>query len=868
VSAATAGTQIIGAVGTLFEPSAVVELRAFSGRCTVSGYFDDHEALVKQAHKLDEQGYAVYVTLNEVDPALLARAANKVNRYPKATTSDMNILRRRWLPVDFDPVRPADISSTDEEKKAALLRAQEVRGYLAERGWPEPVVGDSGNGAHLLYSVDLPNDRENLELVTGVLEALSFKFSEGTASVDTTTANAARIWKLYGTTARKGDDTEERPHRASKLLKAPGEIQIVSGELLLELARSKPQQPRAERNGDSGARSGVGGEWDLAGWLAAYGVPVKREGPWGANSGGYRYVLEECPWNGHTDNAAYLVQFGNGAIAAGCHHNSCQGYGWRELREHFEPGAYERNGSRSSYSSEPDDGNAFWEEPVALPEGLPPVMNFDLQMLPSPLRGWITDVAERMQIPPDFCAAGAVVVAGSLIGRKFGIIGRKFGISPKRHDDWIVVPNLWGAAVGRPAMLKSPALAEIMKPLDRLVAEAREEYEREYAAYEREASMHRAEAKAREKDLEAAREAVKSGDRSKLEKAADRQRDAGGPEEPEPRRYKTEDPTVEKLCDLLISNPQGILVHRDELSGWLRSLDKQGRESDRSLYLEAWNGTGSYEVDRIGRGSLYVPALCVSILGGIQPGPLSSYVWEATQGAEGNDGLLQRFQLLVWPDSPKTWRNVDRYPDSVQKNRAFEVIVKLDALTAEGFGAVAEDEDAIPTIRFTWEAQAEFDAFREGLEHKLRSGELSGALEAHLAKYRSLFPALALLFAAMDYVDGQSSQGTVSQECALRAWAWCEYLESHARRLYSSAEDPAMEGARALLQKIEAGDVADGASGREVYRRQWSRLTTPEEFTAAASVPEAYGWIRLETVKTGGRSTTKLHLHPGLRGEV
>lgn len=319
-----------------------------------------------------------------------------------------------------------------------------------------------------------------------------------------------------------------------------------------------------------------------------------------------------------------------------------------------------------------------------------------------------------------------MVVAGSLIGRKFGI-------SPKRHDDWTVVPNLWGAAVGRPAMLKSPALAEIMKPLDRLVAEAREEYEREYAAYEREASMHKAEAKAREKDLEAAaREAVKSGDRLKLEEAADKQRDAGEPEEPEPRRYKTEDPTVEKLCDLLISNPQGILVHRDELSGWLRSLDKQGRESDRSLYLEAWNGTGSYEVDRIGRGSLYVPALCVSILGGIQPGPLSSYVWEATQGSEGNDGLLQRFQLLVWPDSPKKWRNVDRYPDSAEKNRAFEMIGKLDALTAEGFGAVSED-DAIPTVRFTPDAQKEFDTFREDLERKLRSGELSGALEAHWA---------------------------------------------------------------------------------------------------------------------------------------
>ena len=102
-----------------------------------------------------------------------------------------------------------------------------------------------------------------------------------------------------------------------------------------------------------------------------------------------------------------------------------------------------------------------WEDPVPLPEGLPPTAPLDPTMLPEPLRGWIVDVSERMQIPPDFAAAGAVVVAGTLIGRKVGI-------HPKRQDDWLVVPNLWGAVVGRPSLMKSPALAEIMKPLTRL----------------------------------------------------------------------------------------------------------------------------------------------------------------------------------------------------------------------------------------------------------------------------------------------------------------------------------------------------------------------------------------------------------------
>jgi hypothetical protein len=216
------GEEIIRSLEVLFEPGAVVELRAFKGRETVSGYYDDHVVLAGEAGRLEDRGYSVNVTLNEVDPALLARAANRVRKvYREPTTADSDIVRRCWLPLDFDPMRPSGVSATEAEKKAARLRAIEVREFLRGLGWPEPVVGDSGNGYHLLYRIGLPNDRESTELVKGVLEALAFKFSDEAVEVDTSTCNAARIWKLYGTTARKGDDTEERPHRRSRLLKVP-----------------------------------------------------------------------------------------------------------------------------------------------------------------------------------------------------------------------------------------------------------------------------------------------------------------------------------------------------------------------------------------------------------------------------------------------------------------------------------------------------------------------------------------------------------------------------------------------------------------------------------------------------------------------
>jgi hypothetical protein len=270
-----------------------------------------------------------------------------------------------------------------------------------------------------------------------------------------------------------------------------------------------------------------------------------------------------------------------------------------------------------------------------------------------------------------------------------------------------------GAVVGRPSLLKSPALTEVMKPLARLVAEAYEEYQEANLAYETDEMLAEATKAAFKDELKrAAKEAARSGDRSTLEEIACRSQDTEVPKEPVLRRYKTEDATVEKISEILLENPRGILVHRDELSGWLRNLDKLGREGDRSFYLESWNGTGCFDVDRIGRGSLHIPALCLSVLGGIQPGPLSAYVYQATQGEKGDDGLLQRFQLLVWPDPPSAWRNVDRWPDVEAKNRAYEVFKRLDALISEDLGATG-DEEGIPAVRFTEEAQEVFDRWRD-----------------------------------------------------------------------------------------------------------------------------------------------------------
>jgi putative DNA primase/helicase len=105
-------------------------------------------------------------------------------------------------------------------------------------------------------------------------------------------------------------------------------------------------------------------------------------------------------------------------------------------------------------------------------------------------------------------------------------------------------------------------------------------------------------------------------------------------------------------------NGNGLLICRDELAGLLRSLEKEGHEGACASYLEAWNGTGGFVYDRIGRGTIEIEAACASILGSIQPGPLVQYLRATLEGGVGDDGLIQRCQLLIWPDVPKGWKGV------------------------------------------------------------------------------------------------------------------------------------------------------------------------------------------------------------------
>jgi hypothetical protein len=510
-----------------------------------------------------------------------------------------------------------------------------------------------------------------------------------------------------------------------------------------------------------------------------------------------------------------------------------------------------------------DTSRAWPTKPTPLDIKLPAVEDFDENLLPSPLSEWVFDVAKRMDnAAPDFVAAAAVVQAGALIGRKVGI-------RPKRHDDWVVVPNLWGGLVGPPASMKTPALEQALKPIKRLAVMAKKDYEDSLKDHELDKVVYAAQRKALKDDLEAkAKQIAKEGGPvSELEPVKKKIEELEEPEAPTQKRYVTNDTTIEKLAELLAVNPDGILYYADELMRFLKGLDRVGRESDRAFYLEAWNGSGSFEVDRIGRGSMHVPALCISLLGGIQPGPLSKYVGDALEEADKADGLLQRFQVTVYPDI-RGYDPSDVKPNAKARNRAYEVFEKLATLDAEKFGATQDQDDDVPVIRFSDDAQKIFDTWRAKFEPRYRStGDNPEALESHMLKYRSLFASLALIFEAVDFVSGISEGDSVSKVSALRAAGWCSYLESHAIRVYSPLLDTPERQAEKLLHRILVGDVRHGAKVRDIYRKQWSGLTTPEGVSAALETLVQLGWVRITKVNRGGkgRPAEVIHTHPELR---
>ena len=333
--------EVRKAVSILHPDGKLFEVRFIDGRWNASGYFSGADKLIEAMRKTAiNPGANAYITLNQINDACYSRKQrDRILPNASPTTSDIDITGLDWLMVDLDPKRPAGTSSSDEQMEEAHGVAERIYSSLHDRGWADPVVSESGNGFHLLYRLNLKNTKERVELVTNVLKALNAFFSTDGVDIDLKTFNPARICKLYGTVARKGVSTAERPHRASRMLYVPDVIEPVDISYLEELTALLPAPEAPQRyNGYNPS------EFDLQGWIDEHGLAVTEKTTW---SGGTKWVLEQCPFNPeHRHKDACILQTNDGKICFNCFHNSCSGHHWKELRELYEPDAYTKKSER------------------------------------------------------------------------------------------------------------------------------------------------------------------------------------------------------------------------------------------------------------------------------------------------------------------------------------------------------------------------------------------------------------------------------------------------------------------------------------------------------------------------------------------
>lgn len=496
-----------------------------------------------------------------------------------------------------------------------------------------------------------------------------------------------------------------------------------------------------------------------------------------------------------------------------------------------------------------------WPDPEPLPEAMLPVRPLDSSIIPEVLRGWIFDSAERMSTAPDYAFAATLVMLSA-------IVGRSVGIRPKREDSWMVSPNLWGAVIGSASVKKTPAIQDALRPLHRLERKTREDYQAEIQNHEADKDMAKLKIESIRNEI---REATREKQPSKLGELKARLSAALGESEraaPDVRRRYTVDTTMEKLGELLAKsvNDRGMLIFRDELSGWFAGLEKPGHQTDRTFFLEGWNGNVPYTFDRLNRGTVTIDHLCISLFGGIQPSRILPLI-QSTIRENGADGFFQRLQVLVYPDEPP-FRWIDRKPDEAAENRVYSVAEALDTRPPEAFGAQPCTNGHF--LRFSPDAYGLFKEWYTDLEAMKRGTEEHPAFVTHIGKYPKLMPALALLYHLIDVADGRAEPGNVTEEAAARAIQATAYFMEHAKRVYGLIVHPGAEAARLILKKIQAGRLQDGFRKRDIGRKGWAGLDSDTIPPACAMLAD-YGYLKASVIEPstiGGRPSTVYLINP------
>jgi hypothetical protein len=851
--------EIKRAVKIIADPGGHIQLvsitSAYAAAELVNGR--DADATLAAVERLPE-GIGIYFAINPVREGVAK----------KANAGD--VTRRWWLFLDVDPVRAQGYEkepATAAEKEAALLGANAVFEYLDARGFPSPVITDSGNGYGLFYRVDLPNNEKSRDAIKALLHHLAVVVKIGGCKVDTSVHNADRLARLPGSWNRKGTPSADRPHRPCRLLSVPDRLEEVTIDMIRAATPDvkdpkpngvapNPAEPwrshwarRATSADAASERTYCLKAMDGERTKLATTLPGDRDNQLyrsGAALGdlvGPGRLTEQEVFNALLDSARWcglVADIGEPAVREKLGRAIAKGMtnprvfpnkpkksdrGQANPQPNGGPGEPPGSGPPGGIESFGDaHSGGTWEIPAPLPD-LSFVPPFPIDLFPRAVADYWRDSARAFNVPVDYVAVTGLAVLGAAIGRS-----RAAQVKPGYEE----CPLFWGVVVAPPGSTKSPSLRAARAPLDRAEAEWRACFEEEKKEYEQEL--------ARRKD----------GDEY--------------PERPVLKQILLDDTTVEAAARVLSDNPRGLVLLKDELIGLVRSLNqyKGGRGADKLFWLTAWNGRGPVKVNRVSShndGPLVIPDPFVAVAGMICPDSLPELREELAKGGAVADGWSDRF-LLSYPNplpaEGETWRTV-----SPEVRDGYENVVRaLLVLRMVRDSGARHDRPFFD--RFDDEAKSAWESFTTAIAHRINDLPPADPYRGVLAKLKHYAVRFTALFSTLGRVTGEFDiSAFVSGQCVKRAEALAFYFDAHGRRCLGVA-DSRTEAARSLLAALQERE-GESFTKRALYQdvRGQTRFRRAASLDAPLQLLSEHGYIcALDPNQRPGRPSERYRINP------
>lgn len=810
---------------------------------TASGYFHDRAMAAREVLRLEAlKPPAVYVTVNPVVDALLARAVNRIDR-SKPTSSKGDVFRRRWLFIDIDSRRPSGVSATDAELAEADQVSDAIVEGLASDGWPEPLQGMSGNGRYLFYRIDLPNDQESESLIKSVLKGLGERFNTAGAEVDQTPFDANRICKVLGTWARKGDTlvgvdgVDDRPHRQSWFIDPGGPLELTDVALLRAVAAFDTQKAMTRPNPNLKASASG---WDVDTWLRDHHVPVADPMPY---EGGRKWLFTElpkcCEPHGHGfDGSSCIIARADGMMGAMCQHDHCS-WGWRDLRKAYEPGCSDRannfgvelSGMRelqgSASNDQPSDNwsepqakaDDPWDNPIEIERPLVPP--FPVHALPEPLRAWVAAVLECYQVPAELPALLALAVCGGAVARRIEI---------EAGAGWYEPLNLYVAVLLDPASRKSGVFKPATVPIKKIERELAESMAPVLARMRsdrrmREASLKELEKKGAKGDTDAADGARELSELLDCEPM---------PSEP---KLTMDDATAEAV-EIALANHGGRMIVAGCEGGLFDVM--AGRYSSGVGNLDCFlkgHAGDDLRVDRVTRGSILVERCCLTLAYAVQTDVIRGM---AERPSFRGRGLIGRF-IYALPETNLGRRKITTQPVPGDVVADYESLIRRLYEMAESIG------DDVGVLRIDAQAAERFIDWREEVEKLLGDGERLESMRDWGGKLCGLTARLAAIITLIQNGRAEPWRDPVGVDAIDAAITLARWALPHAEaviRLMGGNDGP-VDDAVYVLRWLREHRHKE-FTRRDVHAHGRARFDAePDRLDGALAVLVDRGWVRM-----------------------